>query len=116
LTFLLAFVVGGALCLLAQLVVDLTALTPAHTMVAFVSLGALVSGLGLYQPLVQVGGAGALVPLTAFGHTLTDGIMEALKADGALGLFTGGLTAAAFGVGVAVLSGFLMAVLFNPKG
>lgn len=111
-----AFLVGGALCLVAQLVLDLFQLNPAHVMVMFVSLGAIASGLGLYEPLVRLAGAGATVPLPGFGHSLVQGIMRDVGSKGWLGLFTGGFTASAIGLSVAVVFGWLMAVLFNPKG
>lgn len=111
-----AFLVGGALCTVAQLVLDLAQLNPAHVMVLFVSLGAVASGLGLYEPLVRLAGAGATVPLPGFGHSLVQGIMKDIGSKGWLGLFTGGFTATATGLSVAVVFGWLMAVLFNPKG
>jgi len=111
-----AFVVGGLLCAAAQLVVDLTPLTPAHTMVLFVSLGAVLSALGLYGPLVQLAGAGATVPLPAFGHALVEGAVKAAESKWFMGLLSGGLETVALGLTVAILSGYAMAVLFNPKG
>lgn len=115
-SFLWAFVVGGLLCVAAQLVVDLTGLTPAHTMVTFVSLGAVASGLGLYDPLVQLAGAGAAIPLPGFGHALVQGILREITQEGFVGIFTGGLKATALGLTAAILFGYLMAVAFNPKG
>lgn len=114
--FVLAFLVGGSICLVAQLVLNLTNLTPAHVMVLFVSLGAVLSGLGLYKPLVDIGGAGATVPLTGFGHALVQGIVQDLPKKGAVALLTGGFTGAAMGLAAAILSGFVFSVLFNPKG
>lgn len=114
--WLWAFVVGGLFCAAAQLVVDLTPLTPAHTMVLFVSLGAVLSALGLYAPLVQLAGAGATVPLPAFGHALVQGAVEAARTQGPLGLLTGGLETVALGLTVAIVLGYAMAVAFNPKG
>jgi len=111
-----AFVVGGLLCVAAQLVVNLTPLTPAHTMVLFVSLGAIFSGFGLYEVLIDFGGAGALVPLTGFGHSLVTGIVDGLNQEGFIGLFKGGITATSMGITVAVVSGYCVALLFNPKG
>ncbi|HCC33620.1 MAG TPA: stage V sporulation protein AE [Clostridiales bacterium] len=113
---LLAFAVGGAMCLLAQLVLDISRLTPAHVMVAFVSLGAVASGMGLYEFLVDLGGAGALIPLPAFGHALVQGIVEEVAKEGPIGLLTGGMRAVALGLTVAVLSGLAMALLFDPRG
>ncbi len=114
--FALAFLVGGALCLAAQLVLDLTRVTPAHVMVLFVSLGAVASGAGLYEPLVKLGGAGAIVPLPAFGHALVDGIVREVGRTGPLGLLTGGFDAVALGLTVAVVSALLAAAIFNPRG
>lgn len=111
-----AFLVGGLLCVLAQLVVDIAKIPPATTMVLFVSLGAVASGLGLYDPLVKLGGAGAMVPLTGFGHVLVQGIIVDVSRHGLVGLLGGGLEAAAMGITAAVLFGYLTAVLFNPKG
>jgi stage V sporulation protein AE len=113
---LLAFAVGGAICLLAQLVLDLSRLTPAHVMVAFVCLGSFASGLGWYERLVDLAGAGALIPLPAFGHALVQGIVEEVGREGPVGLLTGGLRMVALGLTVAVLSGFAMSLLFNPRG
>lgn len=114
--FFWAFVVGGLLCVAAQLVLDLSRITPAHVMVLFVSLGAVASGLGLYDPLVRLGGAGAIVPLPAFGHALVQGIIREFGQVGPMGLLTGGLTAVSLGLTVAVVSGLLMAVIFSPRG
>jgi len=116
--YLLAFGVGGAWCLAAQLVFDLTSyrVTPAHVLVGFVSVGCILSGLGLYQPLVELAGAGATVPLPSFGHALMQGVIKAIERDGLLGALFGGLEATAFGVTVAVIFSYLMAVLFRPRG
>lgn len=113
--FLLAFLVGGILAVLAQLVVDVAGLAPASTMVLFVSLGAVASGLGLYEPLVRVGGAGATVPLPGFGHALVQGIITDISRHGVIGLLGGGLEATAMGLTAAILFGYVFAVLFNPK-
>ncbi len=113
-----AFVVGGLICVLAQLIIELTpySITPAHILVGYVVGGAILSGLGWYQPLVDFAGAGATVPLSGFGHMLVQGAFEAVGEEGLIGAFTGGLTAASFGITVALLMGFLVAVVFNPKG
>jgi stage V sporulation protein AE len=111
-----AFVVGGLICVVAQLLLDLAKLNPAHVMVSFVCLGAIISGVGLYQPLVDIGGAGATVPLTGFGHALYQGIVKEVGQAGVVGLLTGGLRATALGITVAVASGVLVAILCNPKG
>jgi len=115
-SFLWAVIVGGLLCVLAQLVLDLTPLTPAHTMVLFVGLGGLASAAGLYEPLVNLAGAGATVPLTGFGHALVQGSLTAAKGKGWIGLITGGLEATALGLTAAILLGFTASILFNPKG
>ncbi len=114
-TFVWAFIVGGLLCVIAQLVLDLTSFTPAHVLVLFVVLGALFGGVGLYRHLVAFAGAGATVPLPGFGYTLVEGIAAAVKTKGILGLLTGGLTAAAGGIKAAVLFGLAAALIFKPK-
>lgn len=116
--FLMAFLVGGLICVIAQLIMDLTPfkITPAHILVGFVCGGALLSALGLYQPLVDLGGAGATVPLSGFGHALAQGAIESVKTDGLLGAFAGGIQATAVGISVAVVFGYVMAVIFNPQG
>ena len=114
-TFLWAFVVGGALCVLAQLMVDLTPFTPAHVMVLFVVLGVIAGGLGWYGPLVKFAGAGATVPLPGFGYTMVEGIDKAVRHEGLMGLLTGGITAAAGGIKAAVLFGLAAALVFKPK-
>jgi stage V sporulation protein AE len=111
-----AFVVGGLICVVAQLVMDLAQLNPAYVMVMFVSLGAIVSGLGWYEPLVKFAGAGATVPLPGFGHSLVQGILKDAGQKGWLGLFSGGFSAASVGLSVAVVFGWLFAVVFSPKG
>lgn len=115
-SLLIAFFVGGTLCLAAQLVLDLSNLTPAHVMVLFVCLGAVASAAGLYAPLVKFAGAGASVPLPAFGHIMVQGMLKEMGVKGWIGLLTGGLTAAAMGLSAAVLFSSLMALLFNPRG
>ena len=110
-----AFLVGGALCMLGQILIDRTRLTPARILSGYVVAGVLLSALGLYQPLVDFAGAGATVPLTGFGHLLAKGVREAVAADGWLGALTGGLTASAAGVTAAVFSALLCAVLFRAK-
>lgn len=113
-----AFLVGGLICLIGQLIMDLTpfTVTPAHILVGFVSAGAVISALGLYQPLVELGGTGATIPLSGFGHTLTQGVMEGIESNGLIGAFSGGLQAAGAGIAAAVVFGYCMAVLFKPQG
>ncbi|MGN1202161.1 MAG: stage V sporulation protein AE [Eubacterium sp.] len=113
--FLKAFVVGGLICVIGQLLIDLTKMTPARILVLFVCLGVLLGGLGLYQPLVDFAGAGATVPLTGFGNALAKGVKEAIQKDGFLGVITGGFTACAAGVTVAMLSGLVVALICRPK-
>lgn len=114
--YLWAFLVGGLICVLGQLLMDLSPLTPAHVLVLYVVLGGLLSGLGLYEPLVKMAGAGATVPLTGFGHSLVSGTLADVDRFGLLGVFTGAVRAAAAGIMAAVVFGFIMSVVFNPKG
>ncbi len=114
--FVWAFLIGGGMCALAQLVADLTPLTPAHTMVLFVILGAVAAGLGLYDPLVRWAGAGASVPLPGFGNVLVRGIFTEVAQRGPFGLMTGGLTASAAGLTMAILFAALAALVARPKG
>lgn len=113
--FIKAFVVGGLICVIGQLLMDLTKLTPARILVLFVCLGVLLGGLGVYQPLVDFAGAGATVPLTGFGNALAKGVKEAIQKDGFLGVITGGFSACAAGVTVAMLSGLIVAMICRPK-
>jgi stage V sporulation protein AE len=112
----MAFIIGGLICVIGQLLMDLTPLTPAHILVLFVVAGGILSGLGLYQPLVEMGGAGATVPLPGFGHSLVSGAIEDIDKYGLAGVFSGALKATATGITAAVVFGFLAAVTFNPKG
>jgi stage V sporulation protein AE len=114
--YILVFVVGGMICVIGQLLMDLTPLTPAHILVLFVCSGAVLSGLGLYQPLIDLAGAGATIPLPGFGHSLVVGVLQDVDKNGILGLFTGAFRSAAAGLMAAILFGFLFAVIFNPKG
>lgn len=114
--YIMAFVIGGLICVIGQLLMDLTPLTPAHVLVLFVMLGGFLSGLGLYQPLVDIGGAGATVPLTGFGHSLVSGTIEEVNKVGFWGIFSGAVKAAAMGITAAVVFGLMIAVVFNPKG
>ena len=110
-----AFLCGGALCVLGQLLIDRTALTPAKILVLYVTAGVVLSALGLYQPLADWAGAGATVPLTGFGHLLARGAREAVSRDGLLGAFTGGASAAAGGITAALFFGFLIALVGRSK-
>ena len=113
--YLKAFLVGGSICLLAQLLIDYTKLTPAKILVSFVVLGVILGGLGIYEPLVDFAGAGASVPLLGFGNTLARGVREAVQEDGFLGILTGGLKATAGGITVAITAGLLASLVFKPK-
>lgn len=110
-----AFVVGGLLCVIAQLLIDYTKLTPAKILVTFVVLGVVLGGVGVYQPLVEFAGAGASVPLLGFGNTLAKGVRDAVRESGFLGIFTGGLKATAGGITVAIFTGLLVSLIFKPK-
>ena len=113
--FLKAFLVGGLLCGIGQILLDKTQLTPARILSLYVVAGVLLSAVGVYQPLLDWAGAGASVPLTGFGHLLAKGVREAVQSSGALGIFTGGLRSSAGGICCAVLSGLFMASLFRAK-
>ena len=113
--YLKAFLLGGVLCVIGQILIDKTKLTPARILVLYVVAGVLLGALGLYQPLVDWGGAGATVPLTGFGNTLAKGVKEAVREDGILGAVTGGLKATAGGITAAVFFGLLAALIFKPK-
>ena len=110
-----AFLVGGALCVIAQLLIDYTRLTPAKILVGYVVLGVLFGGIGIYGPLVDFAGAGASVPLLGFGNTLAKGVREAVRESGFLGIFTGGLKATAGGITVAIVAGLVVSLIFRPK-
>ena len=110
-----AFLLGGAFCAVGQILIDKTKLTPARILVAYVVAGVILGALGLYQPLVDWGGAGASVPLTGFGNTLAKGVREAVEQDGLLGALTGGLKAAAGGITAAIFFGLLASFLCKPK-
>ena len=113
--YLKAFLVGGAICVIAQLLIDYTKLTPARILVSYVVIGVILGGIGVYEPLLEFAGAGASVPLTGFGNTLAKGVREAVDKEGFLGIFKGGLTATAGGITVAVFAGLLASLLFKPR-
>lgn len=110
-----AFVVGGIICVIGQILIDKTKLTPARILVTFVMAGAFLQLFGLYKPLVDFAGCGATVPLCGFGYNLCKGAKEAVESSGFLGIFTGGITAGAGGICAALLFGFLASVIFKPK-
>ncbi len=110
-----AFLVGGAICAVGQLLIDYTKLTPARILTGFVVAGVVLSAIGVYEPLVDFAGAGATVPLTGFGHLLAEGIRQRIDAEGFLGIFTGGLTASAGGITAALLFGLLASAIFPQR-
>lgn len=110
-----AFISGGLLCLIGQILIDYTKLTPARILTGYVVAGVLMSALGLYEPFVEFAGAGASVPLTGFGHLLADGVRDAVNKNGLLGIFTGGISSAAGGITAALLFGLLASLIFKPK-
>lgn len=113
--FLKAFIIGGFICVVGQLLIDYTKLTPAKILVSFVVLGVLLGGVGLYAPFAEWAGAGATVPLTGFGNSLAQGVKKAVEEQGFLGIFTGPLTACAAGVSAAIISGLVVAFVAKPK-
>ena len=113
--YIKAFIVGGGLCVIGQIIMDRTKLTPAHILLIFLTSGVILGGLGVYDPIVEFAGAGATIPLTGFGNTLAKGAIDAAESDGFLGAFSGGLKAGAGGIAAAIFFGYLMALIFNPK-
>lgn len=109
-----AFLVGGVICALSQILIDRTKLTPARILTSYVVIGVVLTAVGVYGPLVEWAGAGASVPLLGFGYTLAEGVKRAVASDGILGIFLGGTTAAAGGITAAVLFGLLTALVFKP--
>lgn len=112
--YLKAFLVGGLICVIGQLLIDYTKLTPARILVSFVVLGVILTGLGWYQPLVDFAGCGATTPLSGFGYAMAKGVEDAVREDGFLGVFTGGISAGAAGITAAVTFGFLATLLSRP--
>ena len=110
-----AFLIGGTICAIGQLLIDYTKLTPARILTGFVVVGVILSALGIYQPIADFAGAGASVPLTGFGHLLAEGIRKAIDRDGFIGILTGGMTAAAGGITAALLFGLVSAFIFRQK-
>lgn len=109
-----AFLVGGGFCLIGQVLIDYTKLTPARILTAYVVSGVALSALGVYGPLVDFAGAGASVPLTGFGHLLAEGVKQAINEFGFIGIISGGISAAGAGLGAAIFFGFIMALIFKP--
>ncbi len=110
-----AFLVGGLICLIGQVILNKTELPPAKILVGFVVAGSILGAVGVYKPLLKFAGAGASVPLTGFGYLLSEGVREAVRKEGFIGIFKGGFTACAVGVSVAIFMGVLVAIIFNPK-
>ncbi len=113
--YLKAFAVGGLLCLIGQILIDKTKLTPARILVSYVVVGVLLGAIGIYKPLVEFAGAGATVPLLGFGYNIAKGVKEAIDTQGLLGIFTGGLKATAGGITAAIIAGLIASFFFKPK-
>lgn len=109
------FVTGGAICVIGQILIDKTKLTPARILVTFVTTGVILGGLGIYKYIVDFAGTGATVPLTGFGYNLAKGTIEAVKEDGFIGAFTGGVKASAGGISAAVFFGYIASLISKPK-
>ncbi len=113
--YLKVFITGGLICSVGQVLIDKTKLTPARILVVFVTLGVIFTAIGLYKPIVDYGKAGALVPLSGFGYALANGVMEDVKNEGFMGIFTGGVKATAAGITAAIIFGYLGALVAKPK-
>ncbi len=113
--YLRAFVIGGIICVLAQILIDKTSITPARILVILVVSGVALTALGLYEPLVEFAGAGATVPLSGFGYLMANGVKEAIRNQGVLGIFTGGITAGAAGISSAIFCGYIAALCTRSK-
>ncbi len=113
--YIYAFLIGGLLCVIAQILMDLTSITPGKILVLYVTVGVILGGLGIYDKLVDFAGAGATVPLTGFGNSLAKGAIKAAGERGIIGAFTGGMTGTAAGVAAAIVFGYLAAIIFKPK-
>lgn len=114
-TYIWAFVIGGLLCVIAQILIDRTKLTPARILVIYVVAGVILGAVGLYEPLAEFAGAGATTPLTGFGYLIAKGVKEAVDSDGLLGALTGGLSAAAGGIAAAIVFGYLACLIAKGK-
>ncbi len=113
--YIYAFIVGGIFCVIGQILIDKTKLTPARILVSYVVIGVILGGIGIYKPLVEFAGAGATVPLTGFGYTLAKGVTDAVDENGFLGILTGGLKATAGGITVAIMAGLIVSILFKAR-
>lgn len=113
--YLKAFLIGGAFCVIGQILIDKTKLTPARILVGYVVAGVILGALGIYKPIAEFAGAGATVPLTGFGYSLAKGVQEAVNEDGLLGVLTGGLKATSGGITAAIVAGLVVSFIFKPK-
>ena len=113
--YISAFVIGGLLCVIAQILMDKTKLTPARILVGYVVAGVALTALGIYAPLVKIAGSGALTPLTGFGYVLANGVTDAVDKNGLAGVLSGGLTAASAGITAAIVFGYIIAIIFKGK-
>lgn len=113
--YLIAFLVGGVFCVIGQLLIDKTKLTPARILVAYVITGVILGGIGIYKPLAEFAGAGATVPLTGFGNTLAQGVRDSIDEKGFIGIFTGGLSASAGGITAAIICALVVSLIFKAK-
>lgn len=116
LSFVFAFIVGGIICVIGQLLMDVGKLTPGHTLSILVVAGAILDGFGLYEPLIDFAGAGATVPITSFGNSLTHGALAEAEAHGWIGVLTGMFEVTSSGISAAIVFGFIAALIFKPKG
>lgn len=114
--FLIAFIVGGFICVIGQLLMDIFKLTPGHTLSILVVVGAVLDGLGLYEPLIDFAGAGATIPITSFGNSLTHGALAEAERHGWVGVLTGMFEVTSSGISAAIVFGFIAALIFKPKG
>ena len=115
LTYVMAFTVGGTLCVIAQILIDKTKLTPARILVAYVCVGVILTAIGVYEPLVKLAGGGATTPLTGFGYTIATGVKEAVDEKGLVGALTGGISATSGGIAAALIFGFVASLIFSSK-
>ena len=114
-TYISAFIVGGIICVIGQILMDTTKLTPARILVIFVTLGTILGAFGIYDKIIEIGGAGASIPLPGFGNSLAKGAIKAVEEKGLIGAFTGRITGTAAGITAAIFFGYTMALIFNPK-
>jgi stage V sporulation protein AE len=114
--FIWAFIIGGVICVIGQLIMDILKITPAHTTCTLVVIGAILAGFGLYDPLVKLAGAGASIPISSFGNTLVKGALADAEKTGFIGVFTGVFKMASAGISAAIVFGFIAAIIFKPKG